>query len=422
MIVLSHPTGNAFVRAILLGIEQAGWLDSFHTTVSFQRSHFWFNLLPPAVRADCERRTYDVSADKVVSHPLRELVRLVACRLGWQLLVRHESGWASVDAVYRDLDRQVAAYVERHGRSSSPAPGLAGVYCYEDGALETFRAAHRKDLARFYDLPIAYFAVTGKLLKEEAERLPEWESTLGAIRDSAAKLERKAEEIALADVVIVPSRFVYGSLPEEIKGAKRCVVAEFGSPAADTTPWSHQPRNPARPLRLLFAGAMTQRKGLADVMAAVKLLNRGDVELVVMGSPLAPMHFYRRQLPNFAYEPPRPHKGVLELMRTCDVLILPSIVEGRALVQQEAMMCELPVIVTPNAGAEDLVEEGKTGFLVPIRSPAVLAEKIAWFADHRTEIDEMGRLARRKARTVTWDNYRMKILSEIRRVSGLSGS
>lgn len=422
MIVLSHPTGNAFVRAILLGIEQAGWLDSFHTTVSFQRSHFWLNLLPPAVRTECQRRTYDASSNKVVSHPVRELARLVASRLGWQLLIRHESGWASVDAVYRDLDRKVGAYVERHARSSSPSAGLSGVYCYEDGALETFRTARRRDLACFYDLPIAYFETTSRLLKEEAERLPEWEGTLGATRDSAAKLARKAEEIALADVVVVPSWFVYGSLPEKIKGTKRCVVAEFGSPPDEMTPLSHQPRNPARPLRLLFAGAMTQRKGLADVMAAVRMLNRGDVELVVMGSPLAPMEFYRQQLPDFTYEPPRQHKGVLELMRTCDVLVLPSIVEGRALVQQEAMMCGLPVIVTPNAGAEELVEEGKTGFLVPIRSPDVLAEKICWFADHRAEIDEMGRLARQKARTVSWDNYRMKILSEIGRVTGLSRS
>ena len=52
-----------------------------------------------------------------------------------------------------------------------------------------------------------------------------------------------------------------------------------------------------------------------------------------------------------------------------DALVLPSIVEGRALVQQEALSCGLPIIVTPNAGGEDLVEEGKTGHIIPIRSP-----------------------------------------------------
>ena len=57
---------------------------------------------------------------------------------------------------------------------------------------------------------------------------------------------------------------------------------------------------------------------------------------------------------DFTYEPPRPHHEVLQLMKTCDVLVLPSIVEGRALVQQEAMSCRLPVIATRNAGADDL--------------------------------------------------------------------
>ena len=40
---------------------------------------------------------------------------------------------------------------------------------------------------------------------------------------------------------------------------------------------------------------------------------------------------------------------------------LPSIVEGRALVQQEALSCGLPIIVTSNAGGEDLIDEGLTG-------------------------------------------------------------
>ena len=70
------------------------------------------------------------------------------------------------------------------------------------------------------------------------------------------------------------------------------------------------------------------------------------------------MNFYREQCAGFIHEPPRPHAAVMQLMQTCDVLALPSLVEGRALVQQEAMACGLPLIVTANAGAEDLVEEG----------------------------------------------------------------
>jgi glycosyltransferase involved in cell wall biosynthesis len=101
-------------------------------------------------------------------------------------------------------------------------------------------------------------------------------------------------------------------------------------------------------------------------------------------------------------------------MQSCDVFVLPSIVEGRALVQQEAMSCGLPLIVTANAGGEDLIDEGKTGFLVPMRSPQKIAEKVTWFADNRHQLDEMSTLARQKAVQITWKDYCQKILTVVR--------
>jgi glycosyltransferase involved in cell wall biosynthesis len=155
---------------------------------------------------------------------------------------------------------------------------------------------------------------------------------------------------------------------------------------------------------------MTQRKGLADLFEAMKRLGRRDVELVVMGAPLMPMAFYREEYPGFRHEPPRPHGAVLRLMGECDVLALPSIVEGRALVQQEAMRCGLPLIVTPNAGGEDLVAEGETGFLVPIRSPDAIADRIARLADDRGALEGMREKARAMAAGRSWGRYAAKIM------------
>ena len=166
-------------------------------------------------------------------------------------------------------------------------------------------------------------------------------------------------------------------------------------------------------MRILFAGSMSQRKGLADLFQAMKLINRPDIELIVMGAPLAGMDFYRSQYSDFVYEKPRPHLQVLKLMTSCDVLALPSIVEGRALVQQEAMSCGLPLLVTPNAGGADLVDEGKTGFLIPIRSPESIANKLNWFADNRDALREMGQLAVLKARGLTWQRYVDRIIGVI---------
>ena len=314
---------------------------------------------------------------------------------------------------FQDLDRSVAGRLQR--RSSSHR--VDAVYGYEDGSLETFRAAKKLGIKCLYDLPIAYWQTVRRLLDEEMQRLPEWEPTLVGTRDSAAKLERKTEELALADMVICPSLFVLRSLPSEARQAKVCFVAEFGSPPRNLDA-ARRAAPSSGPLRVLFAGSMTQRKGLADVFSAMKLLNRPDVELLVMGSPIAPIEFYRSQYRDFTYLSTRPHREVLELMQTCDVLILPSLAEGRALVQQEALANGLPLIITENTGGEDLIVEGETGFLVPIRSPEKIAEKIAWLADHRGVLPDMRLAALRKADEYPWQRYTDRVLSEITTLLG----
>jgi glycosyltransferase involved in cell wall biosynthesis len=255
---------------------------------------------------------------------MREVVRLVASKAGFNSLTKHERGWASIDAVWQDLDAVAAERLP---------DGIAAAYGFEDCAERIFLRARERNVRRVYELPIAYWETAQRLLREEAERYPDWEPTLGGTRDSEEKLARKSRELELAELVICPSNFVADSLPE----GTRAVVAAFGSPEVDTP---HEPqRTYRRPLRVLFAGSMTQRKGLADLFAAMKLVDSKHIELLVMGSPIRPLAWYRQQLPTFIYEPPRPHAAVLKLMRSCDVLVLPSIVEGRALVQQEAMAC-----------------------------------------------------------------------------------
>jgi len=145
----------------------------------------------------------------------------------------------------------------------------------------------------------------------------------------------------------------------------------------------------------------------------MKLVKTAGAELVVMGSPILPMQFYRNQFAKFIYEPPRPHDAVLRLMASCDVLVLPSIVEGRALVQQEAMACGLPLLVTRNAGGEDLIVEGETGFLVPPGSPEAIAKKIEWFLQNRDKLPGMREAARAKAAKLTWAAYGDQILHAI---------
>ncbi|MCY7421215.1 MAG: glycosyltransferase [Chitinophagaceae bacterium] len=408
-VIISHPTGNKNVRAVLEGLDSEGLLEEFHTTLLADAHSAWVKLLPASFRNEWLRKTYPVGSNKVITHPALEIARMLFLKLGIKGPIRTEYGWASVDAVYHNLDTVVSKRISELKKQKD----IKAVYAYEDGALSTFKVAKKLGIKCIYDLPIAYWETSLKLLKEEANRLPQWAATIGGgTTASEAKLERKIQELELADTVVCPGTFVRNSIPIWALN-KQIIMSPFGSPQnVSKAPVSNERKG--KPLRVLFAGSMGQRKGLGDLFAAFRLLNTDKVELVVMGSPLASMDFYKSEFNNFTYEPGRQHEKVLELMRSCDVLCLPSIVEGRALVMQEAMSQGLPVLITPNTGGEDLIIEGSTGFLVPIRSPEVIAEKISWLLDNRDSISEMGNMARQHALSYTWEKYQQNIIQSLR--------
>ncbi|MEP7250925.1 MAG: glycosyltransferase family 4 protein [Ginsengibacter sp.] len=410
--VVSHPTGNRNVRAIISSFAKAGLLAEFFTTLSIDSKAGWLKLIPAKFRYELKRRSFPIPAEKIKSFPSLEVARMVFAKSGISYPIRHELGWASVDSIYHLVDRKTAGHLQRLKKYKN----INAVYAYEDGALFSFRQAKNMGIKCIYDLPIAYWETTRKLMDEESRRVPAWAVTLGgSVTDSAQKVERKSEELNLADVIISPSKFVESSLPEWTKN-KQIIMSPFGSPDCVATEDVRSvliQKAEDRPLRILFVGSMGQRKGLADLFAAMHLLKSSQFELVVMGTLRAPMQFYKNEYGDFKYEPGRPHEKVLELMRSCDIFCLPSIVEGRALVMQEAMSQGLPLIITPNTGGEDLIIDEKTGFLVPIRSPEKIAEKLTWFNDNRDKIPEMGLLAKEHAARYSWESYGQKVINSL---------
>jgi len=405
-----HPTGNQFVIAILKALENEGLLAGFGTTISINPRAKWLKLFPNQIKEELLRRAFPISSDKIMTRPLLEILRLISLKMGISYLTDHKKGIVSVDAVYRDFDKISANRLSNLCKKRK----IDAVYAYEDGALETFIQAKKLGLKCIYDLPIAYWETGHALMAEEVDRHPDWSATLGGgIKDSEEKLARKTKEMELADIVVCPGQFVLESIPGWASNKKKIMVP-FGSPdACIKIKKNEEIRKKNQPLRVLFVGSMGQRKGLADLFEAVRLVDRVDIELVVMGSLLAPLDFYKKKLPHFIYEAGRPHDQVLKLMRSCDIFCLPSIVEGRALVMQEAMSQGLPLVITPNTGGADLIIEGKTGFLVPIRAPQKIAEKLLWFLENRDSISEMGLKAQRHAANYTWPKYGSTIVKAL---------
>ena len=77
--------------------------------------------------------------------------------------------------------------------------------------------------------------------------------------------------------------------------------------------------------------------------------------------------------PRITFLGPIPRNELSAIYSRASVMVLPSIEEGLALVQAQAIACGVPVVATPNAGAEDLFIHGRHGFIVPPRSPESIA-------------------------------------------------
>lgn len=91
---------------------------------------------------------------------------------------------------------------------------------------------------------------------------------------------------------------------------------------------------------------------------------------------------------------------VPRLLAASDVFVLPSWREGMPRSIIEAMASGLPVVATDIRGCREEVVDGETGFLVPVRDPAALAEKISRLAGDEALRGAMGRAGRERAESV----------------------
>jgi glycosyltransferase involved in cell wall biosynthesis len=392
MILLSHPTGNENVRQAARALQEASLLGEFWTCLSWDPDSWLNRVLPGSLRDQFARRSFP------------RTVRTFTRTAPWRETGRLLFGLFDIDAVLQDLDRKVADRLRR-------ANNFAAVYAYEDGALESFRAARDRGLHRIYDLPIGYWRVARQIYVEECEHEPQWAATLTGFRDSEEKLARKEEELKLAERVVVASGFTRQTLREANFSGEVSLIP-YGSPPIALNEIARS----SGKLRVLFAGSLGQRKGLSYLLRALDSLG-GNAELTLLGRKAtencAPLEAAVRK---HRWIPTLPHHSVLREMQRHDVLVLPSLFEGFGLVILEAMAQGLVVIATPHTAAPDLIDDGIDGFIVPIRSAQAIAERLELLLQDPPRLHEMKLAARRKAELHRWEAYRQSLARLAREV------
>ena len=264
--------------------------------------------------------------------------------------------------IYVQAAQTFAARVIRHGFS-----GAAALWSYNGPASELFTAAKTLGIRCLLEQIHVPQSVARPLLNAELVRWPGWEPGL-APEPEADELERREmREWELADLIIGGSAFALSGIPHPGK----CRVVPYGVPLEDFQPAPRRERSSGATLHVLFVGGTSLRKGAPYFLEAVRQVGPPRLEARVIGPVTCPPERLAPYRAAATFLGTVPRRRLVAWYHWADLLVVPSLCEGSAVVTYEAMACGLPVIATPNAGA--WMQDGVEGLLVPIRDAAALA-------------------------------------------------
>jgi glycosyltransferase involved in cell wall biosynthesis len=350
------------------------------------------------LRRQLRRRSIDqVSAQFVHSYPFWEIARTIAVTFVRNPVVS-DLLW---DRMSRSFDALVA---------SRYVPRVEIVQAFEYTALAAFKRAKQLGVARVLHLPSLDSRRSEEMGRREKSRWPE---LMGAQDDYFdAKFERRyarrCHEIALADVIITNSTLTAQSHICAGADPAKVFAVPLGAPPA-IAHLDARPRVTSRPLKVLWAGSFSLRKGAHYLLAGWKQLSAGKAaQIEIYGEDSLPAGL-RADVEGLFFHGSIPQYELFEAYETADVLVFPTLSDGFGMVVAEAFAHGLPVITTDQAGAADMVTPDN-GIIVPAADPAALAGALQWCLDNRDRLAAMRFHALDTARRRQWSDFRRDLV------------
>lgn len=375
-------------------LDRAGLLGTFYTDV-YLGNKPWLQRLarhipdraaPPALRR-FKGRDGGLSG-KVVSLDV----------LGLKMI------WHRQRVRTRSESLQLRARSGRQFCQAVVASGLghrSAIYAANGAALEIFQDAKRRGTLCLLEQTIAPHLIEDRLMREEAERWPGWEPGLTFDLQANPMAEREQAEWRLADCIVCGSNFVASSLGSIAADGAKCRVVPYGIDVERFRPLDRN-RHPGR-LNVLFVGIVGLRKGLPYLLEALRRLDSRAIQCRIVGK----VDFDQRRLADYArwieVVGHLPRSDIMRMYHWADVFVFPSICEGSATVTYEALAGGLPVITTPNAGS--VVRDTQDGYIVPIRAPEAIADRLERLLAEPELLRSMSVNARERSREFDLASY-----------------
>ena len=393
-IVVSHA-GKQHSYHLAKALLDLGRLDGFFTS-SYVTSAWLQSLITKSGNTFFSRRFKEgLASPYVFSHWKFELAEFLARKIQG----KSESVQNLVYQRDVDFDRMMAGKLRRMDAEI--------FWGFQGSCHESLLAAKESGMLAVCELATAHVVSSKRILAEEARLHPEWANSMDNLYFPPAYEKRLEEEPHRADFVVSASDFTTQTLVESGVPPGKIVKLPLGF-ELNHIPWSEEDRDfENRPLRLLYAGTITQRKGVSYLLeAAESWAGKGEIELHMMGGIQGSGEAFAKRKHLCHYHPPVSQAELFSRYREYDALILPTLFEGFGLVIVEAMAAGLPVIATPHSMAPDVVEDGVNGWIIPVRSPEAIQIRVEELRNlSSAKYRKMRQSARKSALGFTWERF-----------------
>lgn len=272
----------------------------------------------------------------------------------------------------------------------------------ETCALESLRQAGKMGMKRVLDCP----GIPAQVLDAEARRAATaFGVNISSSSNSVAMTRRKQLELTQAEVVLCCSEFQRNHLLALNPGVKRAEVislwadVDFWSGVASERVCSRQ----GEPLRVLYAGAVSLKKGVPYLLEAVEPL-ASKAALTLVGELSPEMTGILKRFRSHRHLPYLPKNELRGLYREHDVLVMPTLGDSFGFVMIEAMASGMPVIASQNAGAPVPDEDWR---VPPHDAEAIRHRLLSYHAD-RERLHQDGKVAASFAAQFTPERYRAR--------------
>ena len=200
--------------------------------------------------------------------------------------------------------------------------------------------------------------------------------------------------------------------PERVRVIYNGIDTDEYAPDLGTDVLRQHGVDPARPY-VIFVGRITRQKGLSHLLRAARALPAGVQLVLCAGAPDTPelaaevtglvAELSRGRGDVIWIEQMLPRPDVIQLLSGATVFVCPSVYEPLGIVNLEAMACSTAVVASAVGGIPEVVDDGKTGLLVPPGDEDALAAALTELVADRDRATRMGIAGRDRAiRQFSW--------------------